>query len=150
MHDELIISHPPGNFVYIVRDKDGKALYVGGTSNIDKKSFSFSYEYSSITGYYYEFPDFEDEIDRVICKLNPVYNKSLHSFRTKKQWMIETKAIFAKYGLPFRKAEKELFNEYLSDMDYFLFRGDAYFSDMDARIAIYDMLECYGKDYFKS
>ena len=146
MREEITISHPVGQFVFIVRDKEGAALYVGGTRNIDKKSFAFPFPYETISGYYYKFPDFRDEIDRAICRTNAVYNTRLNSYRKYTQVVKEIREDFYGRGLAFRKEQKMRLNIYLNDCDSLRFRNEIYYASMDIDEIRDLMLQDYGTD----
>lgn len=139
--EEINIYHRPGPFVYIVRDKDNTPLYVGGTENINAKSFKFDFEYSSITGYYYDFPDFWDEVDRKIVAENPRYNRKLHSSFTTKQIISYIRAIFIKNRMPFRKKEKVYILEYLSDCDKLEYNCEIYYSELDRNVLTENIMQ---------
>lgn len=138
---EINIYHRPGPFVYIVRDKDNAPLYVGGTENINAKSFKFDFEFSSITGYYYDFPDFWDEVDRNIVAENPRYNRKLHSSFTTKQILSYIRAIYLKNRKPFRKKEKAYVLEYLSDCDKLEYNCEIYYSGLDRNVLTENMMQ---------
>lgn len=138
--EEINIYHSPGQFVYTVRDANGNALYVGGTENINAKSFKFNFDFSAITGYYYEFPDFEDEIDRRIVAENPPYNQRLHSSFTASQIIGYIRGIFRANKRPFRKVEKEYVLESLEDCDSMKYRAEIYYSRLDRNILTQTML----------
>lgn len=77
----IIVSHPPGMFVFFVYDND-KLLYIGYTEDIDKKSFNFDFEYDKIEGYYFDksYVDIDSYIDDLVIELKPLYNKKLRSY----------------------------------------------------------------------
>lgn len=131
MQEEINIYFPPGPFIYIVRDKNGLPLYVGGTEDINAKSFKFDFEYSSITGYYYRFPDFLDEIDRKIVAENPPHNKRLHSSFTLRQIFSFVRGLFYRNRIPFGKKEKDYVREYLSECDKLEYDSEIYYSKLD-------------------
>ena len=141
--EEINIYHSPGQFVYTVRDANGNALYVGGTENINAKSFKFNFDFSAITGYYYEFPDFEDEIDRQIVAQCPPYNQRLRSSLTASQIIAYIRGVFRAHNRPFRKAEKQYVLESLADYDSMTYRAEVYFSSLDRNILTETMLELW-------
>lgn len=144
---EISIYHPPGNFVFIVRDKSGVPIYVGGTENINQKSFKFKFDFADITGYYYSYPDFWDEVDRKICELNPLYNTRLHGFTTKNG--VKKKAIefFKSKGRQLPKEGRKLLLELLNECEKYSFQSDTYYTEMDCDIAIMQLCENYGIHY---
>ena len=139
--EEINIYHRPGPFIYTVRDANGVPLYVGGTENINAKSFKFDFEFTAITGYYYDFPDFEDEIDREIVLNNPVHNQRLRSSFTAGQIVAYVRNIFREHGAAFRKAEKKYVLEYLADCDSLVYRSEVYYSRLDRDVLTQIMLE---------
>lgn len=139
MEQEITISHKPGPFVFIMRDKDGTPLYVGGTQNIDRKSFNYRFQYSYITGYYYDFPDFEDEIDRAICSHKALYNKCLNAAITTKGVHKLAKEFLAKYGIPYRRTERGVVNRLLMDYEQLIFRNEIYYVSTDVNELIIDL-----------
>lgn len=144
------IYHKPGQFVFIVW-KGKIPLYVGGTENINTKVFRFDFDFDDITGYYYDFPDFGDEIDRKIVDLKPLYNMRLRSALTKRQIISSIHGLFVKYNIPFRKKEKERISELLRvNGEPFEFNGELYFSSMDAGCITEMMRDEYGIHYFQS
>lgn len=136
MEEEINIYHSPGPFVYVVRDKDGNPLYVGGTEDINAKSFKFDFEYSGITGYYYRFPDFWDEIDRKIVAERPHYNKRLHSSFTTRQILSSARELFYRNRLSFGKKEKDYVRECLSECDKLEFNCEIYYSRLDRDVIL--------------
>lgn len=144
MNKEISIYFPPGQFIYTVWDANGQPLYVGGTENINGKSFSFGYPFANITGYYYKFPDFTDEIDREICNKKPRYNTYLRSSYTRQQIESYIRRHFYQRNIPFRAAEKNKIGSMLCECETIEFKGELYYSSMDRDIALYEMLEDYG------
>lgn len=143
---EISIYHKPGPFIFIVRDKDGKPLYVGGTENINQKVFKFAFEFADITGYYYDesFPDFWDEVDSKICKLKPKYNTRLHSSLPPKAVVKKVKEIFKKNGHSLSSSiRREILYE-LSECENFVFLGEVYVSGFDCLVIINTICEKYG------
>ena len=147
---DISIYHKPGPFVYVVW-KCERPLYVGGTEDVNAKVFKFDFEFDNITGHYYDFPDFGDEIDRKIIELKPLYNSRLRAALTKKQIIASIHRLFDKYGIPFMKREKERVSELLRENgEPFEFDGELYYSSMDAGCIEEIMRDEYGIYGFKS
>ncbi len=127
------IYHQPGNFIFTVWDKNGFPLYVGGTKDINAKSFKFAFPFADITGYYYpeSWPDFEDEIDRQIAEIKPIYNTCLHSSFTQKMLLKYLKGLFKKSGIPYNKSIEQRAIQLFDESDKLIFRGQFYIGKFD-------------------
>lgn len=130
--EQISIYQRPGNFIFFVKNK-GEVVFIGGTKDINAKSFKFDFEFDDIIGYYYPFPDFGDEIDRLICMHQPRENKSLRTFMTLKSASEKAKGIFKKYNISF---PKKVFTEKLQQNECFAYRGLCYYSSLDCDITI--------------
>lgn len=148
MQQEISIYHPPGNFVFFVRDEKGTPIYIGGTENINEKVFKYKFPFSDITGYYYKFPDFWDEVDRQICEYNPIYNTRLHGFATKSSACQYAKEQFAKKGFQFKQSEKKKYLEFLQEQseERYIYNGCVYFTSTDKETALLILADYYGID----
>ena len=129
--EEISVYHKPGPFIYTVWDKKGRPLYVGGTEDVNAKSFKFNFEFSNITGHYYYFPDFRDEIDRQIVKLKPTHNTTLRSSFTKGQIVSYFRKVFHAQQRKFTVNDKKYISDYLDECDKMLFSGEVYYSSLD-------------------
>lgn len=147
---DISIYHKPGPFVFVIW-KGERALYVGGTKDVNAKVFKYDFEFDNITGHYYNFPDFEDEIDRKIVELKPKYNNCLRAAVTKSQIISTIRGVFYKNGKTFKKREKERVAELLREnSEPFEFDGEIYYSSMDAGYIREIMCDEYGIHGFKS
>ena len=137
--------------MFTVWDKNGCPLYVGGTENINAKSFKFDFEFEDITGYYYDFPFFNDEVDRQIVKLKPIYNNRLRSSYTKAQIMSYFRKLFYAHKRPFGAREKEYISEILlQECEPLEFSGEIFYSSFDRGYILEKIIEDYGLYSFKS
>lgn len=112
------------------------------------KSFNFKFDYADITGYYYDFPFFWDEVDEMICKYNPPYNSRLHDFYTRKSANDEAKSIFKQYGIPYTKDAQKRLDKYLSVNKTFIYKGIVYYRSDDAQVSISYLCSDYNIDYY--
>lgn len=68
------ITQPKGGFIFLLLDKAERLLYIGSTDDVNKKAFDFGFEYESIKGFYYKYPDIGEVTDTLINRYKPPYN----------------------------------------------------------------------------
>ena len=68
------ITQPKGGFIFLLLDKDERLLYIGSTSDVNKKAFDFGFEYEKIKGFYYKYTDIGEVADELINRYKPLYN----------------------------------------------------------------------------
>lgn len=68
------ITQPKGGFIFLLLDKDERLLYIGSTTDVNKKAFDFGFDYESIKGFYYKYPDIGEVADTLINRYKPLYS----------------------------------------------------------------------------
>lgn len=136
---ERDITFPVGDpfvfFVYL-----GKELrFIGYTEDLNKKSFSFQFEYDRITGYFYPFRQvIRDYIDELILERKPAFCKPRYGLKESNL----RKFIKESIGIVFsKKAIEDIKEEYLSNDDYYTFGGERYIKEFSKETMLMSLTE---------
>lgn len=106
----------------------GKELrYIGYTDDLNKKSFSFPFEYSRITGYYYDFRyDVHDYVDSLIVERKPTQCSPRYGIMEKNLRKYLKEQLHKSFSL---KEYKKIKESYLYPDDFFIYDGISYIKE---------------------
>lgn len=128
-------------FIYFIYGKDDELLYIGHTDDLNKKAFSFPFEYEKITGYYFPFRwVVEDEVDALIVARKPTRCRPRYGLKLSnlKDWIKE------KTGAKFKRSEWKEWLKKIDEGDIYIYEGEAYITSLGREILKNDILEEYG------
>lgn len=125
---ERNITFPVGDpFVFFIYLGD-ELRFIGYTEDLNKKSFTFPFEYDRITGYFYPFrPVIRDYIDELVLERKPTFCKPRYGLKESnlRKYIKESTGVALS-----KKAIEKIKEETLSDNDYFTYEGERYIKEL--------------------
>lgn len=113
-------------FVFFIYKGD-ELRYIGYTDDLNKKSFSFPFDYDRIAGYYYDFRyDVHDYVDALIIERKPTMCSPRYGIMEKNLRKYLKEVLHRTFPIKDYRQIKEM---YLCPDDFFVYNGVSYIKE---------------------